>query len=90
MAKRKSSLRLDSSAFIRAPDCLAYSTPFGFCLKGNAEDLLQRPDIAESIQNQVDSIFTSPPFPLNRKKKYGNLQGDAYGESLLSKLASQV
>ena len=26
----------------------------------------------------VDLIFTSPPFPLNRKKKYGNLDGLEY------------
>ena len=27
-------------------------------------------------------IFTSPPFPLNRKKKYGNFNGEAYVEWL--------
>lgn len=26
----------------------------------------------------MNLIFTSPPFPLNRKKKYGNLQGEDY------------
>jgi len=26
----------------------------------------------------VRLIFTSPPFPLNRKKKYGNFQGEEY------------
>jgi len=27
-------------------------------------------------------LFTSPPFPLNRKKKYGNLKGSEYQEWL--------
>ncbi|HEX5714798.1 MAG TPA: site-specific DNA-methyltransferase [Thermoanaerobaculia bacterium] len=30
------------------------------------------------LSRKVDLIFTSPPFPLNRKKRYGNLQGEAY------------
>jgi site-specific DNA-methyltransferase (cytosine-N4-specific) len=34
--------------------------------------------LADSFIGKVDLIFTSPPFPLNRKKKYDNLQGDAY------------
>src|SRR5207248_3906619 len=29
-------------------------------------------------------IFTSPPFPLNRKKKYGNLKGEEYVRWLAS------
>ena len=64
------------------PESLVYSTKLGFCLKGKAEEILTKPDIAESIEKQVDLIFTSPPFPLNTKKKYGNLQGDAYVEWL--------
>jgi site-specific DNA-methyltransferase (cytosine-N4-specific) len=64
------------------PKCVAYSTNLGFCLKGKAEDILNTVDVADAIRRQVDLIFTSPPFPLNRKKKYGNLQGDAYIEWL--------
>jgi site-specific DNA-methyltransferase (cytosine-N4-specific) len=50
--------------------------------EGKAEDILESPLIAEGLRHQVDLIFTSPPFPLNRKKKYGNLKGDAYLEWL--------
>lgn len=57
---------------------LAYGTKLGLCLKGNAETVLRAPAVANSLKGKVDLIFTSPPFPLNRKKKYGNLQGDAY------------
>jgi len=29
-------------------------------------------------KGKVQLVLTSPPFPLNRKKKYGNLQGEEY------------
>jgi site-specific DNA-methyltransferase (cytosine-N4-specific) len=31
-----------------------------------------------SLKGKVNLIFTSPPFPLVEKKKYGNLDGEAY------------
>lgn len=34
--------------------------------------------LADSFRGKIDLIFTSPPFPLNRKKKYDNVQGEAY------------
>jgi len=57
---------------------ISYRTELGVCVQGNAEDFLQAPKIAKHLERKVDLIFTSPPFPLNRKKKYGNLQGDEY------------
>lgn len=30
------------------------------------------------FEGKVDLIFTSPPFPLNRKKRYGNEKGEEY------------
>lgn len=36
----------------------------------------------QRLRNKVQLIFTSPPFPLNRKKRYGNQQGEAYIEWL--------
>jgi site-specific DNA-methyltransferase (cytosine-N4-specific) len=50
----------------------------GVCLHGKAEEILQSPKVAADLKHKVDLIFTSPPFPLNRKKKYGNLKGKAY------------
>lgn len=38
--------------------------------------------IADKYRGKVQLLFTSPPFPLNRKKKYGNLQGSQYQEWL--------
>lgn len=56
---------------------VAYRTTAGVCLRGHAEEVLKS-SLADSFRAKVDLIFTSPPFPLNRKKKYDNLQGDAY------------
>jgi site-specific DNA-methyltransferase (cytosine-N4-specific) len=44
---------------------------------GMAEDRLGAYPLSR-IQGRVQLIFTSPPFPLNTKKKYGNLQGQEY------------
>jgi len=33
---------------------------------------------AAQLKGQVQLVFTSPPFPLNTKKRYGNLQGEEY------------
>lgn len=56
---------------------VAYRTQSGMYYHGLAEEILCSPDV-ESLRGNVDLIFTSPPFPLNRKKKYGNLQGQEY------------
>jgi DNA modification methylase len=57
---------------------VAYKTSLGRSFLGQAESVLQSPKYQKTLQGQVDLIFTSPPFPLNRKKKYGNEQGEAY------------
>jgi site-specific DNA-methyltransferase (cytosine-N4-specific) len=46
-------------------------------IQGSAEEALDS-DFLRKRKGKVDLVFTSPPFPLNRKKKYGNLQGQAY------------
>lgn len=51
--------------------------------RASADKLLQDP-VLQPFRGRVQLIFTSPPFPLNRKKKYGNLQGEAYIEWLAS------
>ena len=35
-------------------------------------------NLLEPYRGEAQLIFTSPPFPLNRKKAYGNLVGDDY------------
>ena len=61
----------------RKPLPKAYRTKSGVLFKGKIEDALAS-NLAAKYAGKVDLIFTSPPFPLNRKKKYGNLQGEAY------------
>jgi DNA modification methylase len=60
---------------------LAYQTDLGDFVLGKAEEALETQE-GRALRHQVDLIFTSPPFPLNRKKKYGNLKGENYIEWL--------
>ncbi|MCP5003368.1 MAG: site-specific DNA-methyltransferase [Planctomycetes bacterium] len=52
-------------------------------LKGSLEQFSET-DLAEKYYGKIQLIFTSPPFPLNRKKKYGNYNGEEYLEWLSS------
>ena len=54
-----------------------YKTKFGSMIVGTAETILSSKKAAK-YKGKVQLVFTSPPFPLNRKKKYGNLQGAPY------------
>jgi DNA modification methylase len=49
--------------------------------RGSVEDFLTS-GYADAVRGEVQLLFTSPPFPLNRKKQYGNLVGDEYLEWL--------
>lgn len=54
-----------------------YRTQLGRMFVGKVEDVLPSAKL-EKIRGKVDLVFTSPPFPLVRKKRYGNETGDAY------------
>jgi len=45
--------------------------------RGKAEEVLRTYPVTR-YRGKVQLVFTSPPFPLNRKKRYGNLQGREY------------
>lgn len=47
---------------------------------GDSKECLQKGRLYNKIKGKVQLLFTSPPFPLNNKKKYGNLQGKKYQE----------
>ncbi len=64
---------------------LDHETPQGRYYLGDSGSVLQG-DLGESLAGKVNLILTSPPFPLNKKKKYGNLRGDQYRQ-WLSQLA---
>jgi site-specific DNA-methyltransferase (cytosine-N4-specific) len=55
----------------------AYKTKRGCFYNCSIEDFINSPK-SQKYRGKVNLIFTSPPFPLNRKKKYGNFQGEKY------------
>lgn len=54
-----------------------YKTNLGKLLLGEAETIL-KDKLLRYYRNKIQLIITSPPFPLNAKKKYGNRQGETY------------
>ena len=62
---------------------ITYSTNFGIMVESKAEVALNSA-LLEPHLGKVQLIFTSPPFPLNRKKSYGNLYGEEYVNWLAS------
>lgn len=61
----------------RPPSNVAYATQWGRMILGKSDEVLDESSLAR-FEGKVDLIFTSPPFPLTRQKKYGNETGDAY------------
>ncbi len=56
---------------------LTQRTKSGQYYVGESEEILKtRP--FRNRQGQIQLILTSPPFPLNHKKSYGNMTGDKY------------
>ena len=55
----------------------AYTTSRGRMLHARIEDALRTPPLV-NVRGNVNLIVTSPPFPLVRKKRYGNETGEAY------------
>jgi len=56
-----------------------YETKLGSAFCGDSLNLLQSNHFQKYV-GKIQLVFTSPPFPLNTKKKYGNLQGEEYVE----------
>lgn len=56
-----------------------YKTKFGAAFCGDALAVLESKEFRK-YRDKIQLVFTSPPFPLNTKKKYGNLQGEEYIE----------
>lgn len=62
-----------------AKPALIYETKLGQMYCGDTLSLLDSPQ-GEDLRGKTQLVFTSPPFPLNEKKKYGNLKGEEYIE----------
>ncbi len=56
-----------------------YKTKLGKYLIGDSVELINK-KLIKSHKNKVNLIITSPPFPLNQKKRYGNKNGEEYKE----------
>ena len=54
-----------------------YKTKYGKFLIGDSIEIAKS-YLSRYYKNKFQLIITSPPFPLNAKKKYGNLQGEDY------------
>jgi len=65
----------------RTPSNVAYATQWGRMLHGMSDLILADGSLAR-FEGKVNLVFTSPPFPLNTKKRYGNETGDNYIEWL--------
>jgi len=62
---------------------VAFGTSKGVSLIGDSVRILKRASL-KGLTGQVQLVFTSPPFPLNRKKKYGNRAGEDFKKWLAS------
>lgn len=61
----------------RPPASVAYATQWGRMHHAKSDELLASPALTR-FEGKVNLVFTSPPFPLNTKKRYGNEQGEEY------------
>lgn len=60
-----------------------YKTKSGSLYCGDSLSILKARSL-NRLKGKINLVFTSPPFPLNRKKRYGNLQGEEYVQWLAS------
>lgn len=61
----------------RVPANVAYATHWGRMFHGMSDAILVDRSLSR-FEGKINLILTSPPFPLNRKKKYGNETGERY------------
>ncbi len=55
-----------------------YKSKLGKLFVGDSLELLMNDKKLSKLKGKVNLIITSPPFPLNNKKQYGNEKGDEY------------
>lgn len=72
-SKMTLNLQTMSSYFMGNNFCPAYKTKLGGMFVGDSIELLKELD-----DNSVNLVITSPPFALQRKKEYGNLDQHEY------------
>lgn len=55
-----------------------FKSKLGTLIQGNSIELLKTKKYLSELKGKVNLIITSPPFPLNNKKQYGNEKGEEY------------
>ena len=77
--KRRTHRNLTPQTWARSSSRLevAYATGLGAAIVGKSEEILKGP-LGKTLKGKVQLVFTSPPFPLNRKKRYGNVEGPKF------------
>jgi hypothetical protein len=61
----------------------AFKTALGKIYHSKCEDFIKS-RTGKALRGKVNLLMTSPPFPLNQKKSYGNTNGAEYKEWLVS------
>jgi len=79
MGRSAAAVQLGPGSLVEA--YIGYETPHGRMLCGTVEEALDNRWL-DTYKGRTDLIFTSPPFPLSRPKRYGNKTGDEYVEWL--------
>lgn len=59
---------------------ILYKSKLGKLVQGDSIELLKNDKEFNKLKGKVNLIITSPPFPLNNKKQYGNEKGKEYKE----------
>lgn len=69
---------IQSSKMSKKEKTHTYKSKRGMLIQGNSIELLQNDIDLSELKGKVNLIITSPPFPLNNKKQYGNEKGEEY------------
>jgi DNA modification methylase len=62
---------------------ILYKTKHGLFYLDDSIELIEK-KFVKKYKDRVNLIITSPPFPLNQKKRYGNYKGEEYKEWFIS------
>jgi hypothetical protein len=81
MPKTPETPAMPAKAALRAAVPCALKTDLGRLCVGDSAAVLRTPEFRK-LRGQVQLLFTSPPFPLAREKRYGNLRGEDFAKWL--------
>lgn len=68
---------MTSLKFLMTKKVVTYKSKKGMLIEDDSISLLNN-GLLKELKGKINLIITSPPFPLNKKKKYGNETGEEY------------